>query len=379
MREGAAERRFSLLAAVGLGLIWSINSADYSHTKAWFTILLFVGFIAAALVVRDAPIAGRFTLFYACAVGVADRVFRPAMLYVSDVIDATREALIVLFSGHNPYLHYFMMTRPMGSPFPYLPGELLFYGIPYAVFHSINEVDRAAGIATIFVLAAAAPLVGIGRASLCVALYAGFKLAAWDSVEGSNDGSLALLIASCAVCLAWKRETASAVLLGWALAYKPFAWPFLPFITLYVRSSNPSALRPYVGIALGVAGLLTLPFLFPSPGGLIGNVYHGFVFHAALWGMNAWTALLDLGAVINPFASFITLSEVGTAILVFVLLLRAPVPSVGRALFYGLAVIAAALGFAHWSTDSYYTFAGTLFITALSLEERLDGGIDDTP
>jgi hypothetical protein len=358
------------------------SSSNYNHVHSWLTLFVLVGFINAFLVMKALPFAGWFTLGYALLAGIANRAVRDAMLYVSDVIDATREALGVLFAGHNPYLHVFLTTRPPYSPFPYLPGELLFYGIPYALFHTIDTVDRMVGIATVLLLATLAPLVGPARAALSIALFGTFGLAASTAVDGTNDGGLAFVLIASAVLLAWSEHArhrafstavavacryASALFLAWALLFKAIAWPFLPFIVVYMWSVDAVAAKRYLLTVLALCAVATAPFFFPTPQGFIANVYQGFVFHTYFYGMNVWTALQNAGIAVDPTTPFVSYVYVAVVLGVFGALLARPSRSVGEAYARGVAVIVAALLFAHFSTSSYYTFAATVFIAALPL------------
>jgi hypothetical protein len=358
------------------------SSSNYNHVHPWLTFLLLLGLIAGFLVLRAERFGGWFTLTYVVIVGIANRLIRDSMLFVSDVIDATREALGVLFSGHNPYLHTFVTTRPPYSPFPYLPGELLFYGIPYALFHSIDSFDRIIGIATVFLIAALAPIIGTGRASLCAALYGTFGLAASTAVDGTNDGGLAFLLVAAGVLLAWSEFTrtrtwspliasgclvAGSAFFAWALLFKALSWPFLPFVAVYLFRTDPAAARRFL-ITIGVLCVVTAaPFLLSSPGGFIMNVYQGFVFHGYFYGMNLWTALVNSGITADPRWPIVSYSYAVIVPCLFVELLAYPSRSLGGAFLRGTAVIVTALLLAHFSTSSYYTFAGTMFIAALGL------------
>jgi len=402
-RDGPTENEETpfLLAAIALAGTWALTSAalnlpncgaepllqcsssNYNHVHPWLTALLLIGLIDAFLVVRAVRFGGWFTLLYAVIAGIADRLIRDSMFYVSDVIDATREALGVLFSGHNPYLHVFVTTRPPYSPFPYLPGELLLYGIPYALFHSIDAVDRVVGIATVFLIAALAPIIGTGRASLYTALYATFGLAASTAVDGTNDGGLAFLLVGSGVLLAWSEFArtkmaspavasgcffAGSAFFAWALLFKAFSWPYLPFVAAYLFRTDPAAARRFLTTVGVLCVAFTAPFLVFSPGGFMTNVYHGFVFHGAYYyGMNVWTGLLFSGVPLDPRSALVSYSFAIIVLSLIIELLLYPSRSLGGAFLRGTAVIVTALLLAHFSTSSYYTFAATMFIAALGL------------
>jgi hypothetical protein len=248
--------------------------------------------------------------------------------------------------------------------------------------HSIDNWDRIIGVLTILVIGALAPLVGVARTALCVALYSTFTLAAYGSVEGVNDGGLAFLMVVFAVLLAWSEGLrarglpaaarvcfyASAIFLGWALTYKAFAWPFFPFVAVYIwRLHRAEAVR-YLAVTLGFCAVMVVPFLIWSAPGLIGNVYRGFVFHEFLYGITLWSGLRNVGLPI-PSSAAISIIEYVMTIAVFGDLIRQKVISLGGTLMRGLAVLITAFVLDHWATDSYYVFAGIVFVAAIALLE----------
>ena len=369
-----------LLAAVALSENWTINAANYGYVQPWVAASFLLGGLCGYLIVRSSPIAGWATLWYVAGVGFCDQIVREPFR-ASDVIDATREALTVLLSGNNPYLHTFVTTRPPGSPFPYLPGELQFYGVPYAIFHSIDHVDKWAGIGTIFLFVALAPVIGVARTALCTALYAtvgGFV--ASTHLEGANDDSLAFLLIASAVLLAWSAFAriprwgsrfcfyGSAGFLAWALLFKAFSWPFLPFIAVYLIDKDRIAARRYFLVTGTLCAAAVAPFLLISPAAFISNICQAFGFHDFYWGINVWTGLRSLGLRIDPHAAGIPILG-GAAVLVALFTLLKHRISLGEALIRGVGVIIVALSLARWSTPSYFTFAYTVFVAGIALTE----------
>jgi hypothetical protein len=360
------------LAATGLCVTWSINSTDYGHAQPWVVGLLIVGVINTFCIVRSYQCVHILTPLYVVAVGFADRIVR-STFPGSDVIDATREAVQATFSGHNPYFHFFMTTRPAGSPFPYFPGEVLFYGIPYALFHSIDTVDKFSGIAILLLIIALAPIVGTARASLGTAVYAVFSLAALRSVDGSNDTSLAFLMLLSIVLLAWSEHTGkqslfymSAFFFAWALLFKALSWPFAPFLIAYLFKRGTASAQRYLIITSGTFLFFLTPFLFPSPSGIITNFHQGLTFHNSIWGLNIWNALLSAGVQLNPQNWMIPFTEIGLTGLFFLMLLKRQGHSLGEALLCGVGTLTTLLLLAPWSTSPYFTYAGIMFITAIT-------------
>jgi hypothetical protein len=384
LARGASTRDgdgFLLLAAIAMGETWAINIAQFEHVQPQLVCLSILGLVCTFLTIGSKPPAAPLTLLYIVVVGIAERIAL-SPIRASDAVDATREALPIVFSGANPYLHSFVMTRPPGSPFPYLPGELLFYGIPYLFFHSIAGVDKAVGIATVILIATAAPIVGAGRASVCVGLYAVFLRAAWNSVDGSNDGALAFLLLLAVVLSAWSEFAqkytgkcmhvfstsafyASAFFLAWALLFKALSWPFFIFIQLYLNQTSRYAGR-YFGIVTATCVLTATPFLISYPGALLANVWRGFVFHQNVWGFNVWAAAQSAGMP-KPPAHTISILGLGIVVCVFIALLRHRSRSLGEAVMCGAGMLFTVLLSARWATSPYYTFVMTIFPVAAAL------------
>jgi hypothetical protein len=400
MRAADGTSNLLLMTVVALGATWSLGAgalaipacvgrpllrcgtSAYNNVDPWATAMLVLGLLAGYAVFRRIRGVEAIVLGYAVAFAVVNRAFRYPQLWISDVIDATREALGVMSTGANPYLHDYLTTNPQHSPFPYLPGELFFYGIPYVLVHSVDTWGKVVGIATVFVLASLAPVVGTARAALCVALYGTFELAAATSVDGTNDIGAAFVLLASAVLLAWSdaaRERgwqsrtatalsiASAVFLAWAMLYKATTWPFFPFFALYLwRRDRREAIRSIALVAvLCIAAIV--PFLFPDPSGFVLNVYRGFVFNEYFYGLTIWTGLTNAGVPIDASARFISILFPIAVIGTFLVLIAIPARTVGGVLARGTAVIATALLFAHFATSSYYAFAGALFIGAVAL------------
>ena len=412
------EPRFVLLAATALGLTWSVSagalglgecvrqpllrcgSSNYNAVDAWATATLLAGCAVAYAVTSGARFAPYLTLAYATYVGIVARAFRTLQLYVSDVIDATREALGIVAHGGNPYLHDFLTTNPPHSPFPYLPGELLLYGLPYALTGSIDTVDRTIGMLTVLLFAALAPIAGVARTALVVAVYATFELAAATSVDGTNDGGAAFVLVLGGVVLAYARaarergwpsrtarafEIAGALVFGWALAYKATVWPFFPFVALHLWRENRRLGVRFASIAVATALVAIVPFLFPDPHGFFGNVYRGFVFNQYFYGGTFWSTLIGFGASLDPASKLVSITYSVMVLGTFAALVRLPSRSLGGAYARGAAVIGTALFFAHFATSSYYAFVGAAFLAAIALgagsgnAERRDAPPRDCP
>jgi hypothetical protein len=371
-------KRVAYAGAVLHCLSWAIN-ANYEAPDPLHTVLIVAGAGCLALIARGDEHAGWAALGYALVVGFAFHLtFNPPIGFV-DVHDATDEALRTLALGGNPYTHQFLQSRPIGSPFPYLPGELAFYGLWKLAFGSIFLADRIAAICILIVLAAIAPLVGRGIAALATALYGLSPMAVLRAADGSNDTALALVVyvgivllalalrSELATRLARAQFALSAIGFGWALAFKATAFLILPFICVYLYRSGAPWQR-YLAIALGTFALFTLPFLVWNPAGFIHNVVLGLFVHPDIYGLNFWNLLAAFSPAtaqfVNPAIPFVEGAAVFAAVLALV---RLPINSLGGAVLSGCALLLVALMFARWSSAAYYTFLFTIALVGTEL------------
>jgi len=344
---------------------------------------MIVGALGFFMVLRSVPGAGYFTLAYIVCVGVTDRLlfgFMHTANTGADVLDATREAIQVVLSGRNPYLHAFMTTRPAHAPFPYLPGEIFFYGVPYLFHVSVGMTEWCAGIGILFLIAASAPIVGAARASICTALYA---LCSGSNVTLTNDVGLAFTAICAILLLAWSETLsergasrraisicfyASAVFFAWALLFKALFWPVFPFIAVYLWRRDQRTAKNYLSIILGICQLTVLPFLFSGAGGFLFNVFEGFVYHhRVFWGINLWNGMHTAGVGIRPGGIVPMITDFIVVGGVCLLLLRRPSLSLGAAVMRGSGCLATVLLLSRYTPFVYWTFASIILIGALAL------------
>jgi len=373
--------KLSLLAGIALAEIWgALRSPHELHV--WVPILMLVGAIAGCLAICSAPAARSLCLAYFIIVGIADRIVR-APFPGSDVLDATKEAIQVVLTGSNPYVHAFVSTRYPLEPFPYLPGEMLFYGIPFCFHVSLESVEKFAGIGILFLLAAATSIAGAARAAFCTALYAAFSGTAVIAVSGANDVGLAFVSLIAILTLAWSETLAqrgappravaawfrtSAVFLAWALAFKALLWPLFPFIVAYLWNKNARTAKSYLITTLGICGCMVAPFLFSAPIGFLTNVYQGFVHgNNGFWGLNIWSALQAAHIPADPHSIGTKITDVGITAATCAALLIRPIASLSGALMRGSATLTIALLLSQYTSGSYWAFAITIFISALAI------------
>lgn len=363
--------------------MWSIGAIDLTAPSIERMGLLLggIGLGVAGALGRDVGLGAGL---YAVAVGGVERLQRELLEHGSDVLPATAEAIDVLMSGRNPYDHVMLSTDPIGSPFVYPPGEILFYLLPYRGTGDIARVETWAGIVTIAVLVVAGARVGAGRAALVAMLYAVWGIAAFRTTDGGNDVSAALLVVVGFVALAFTSLPAprgriafvvSAVALGWALAFKQFALLAWPFVLRHLASVN-APWRRYLAISGGVAAAMTVPFLLWSPGAFLSQQLAALTFHDQVWGANLLNTLAQWWPVDGIVGLFFALELFATAALL-ALAMRARIPTIGSAALIGAAILVVPLLLAKWTTQSYYVYVATIAAAGLVLidvrAERTDG------
>jgi hypothetical protein len=164
-RSGAA----TAIAALAVGLFWVTGSVNYVHPQAYIAVLFVVGILLSAALARGLHHAEWGVLGYVVAIGIADRVQQSAF-NGSDVVGTTMEAIRLVTHGANPYAHTFVYSNPPGSPFPYLPGEIAWYGLFQRMTGQVVGTDQWASIGIVELLALLALAVGPGPATFGTAL-----------------------------------------------------------------------------------------------------------------------------------------------------------------------------------------------------------------
>jgi hypothetical protein len=192
----------------------------------------------------------------------------------SDVLDVTIAAIQRATAGLNPYGVGYDVTRPPGAPFPYGPLTLLWYA---PVQDAPWELELLVGCAVLTFLALTGRLLGLAIYALGPTLVA-------TSVDGSNDSSAGLLILL-AFIAARQRPWLGAVLLGAAVAFKPYAAAWAPAYLLW------GGLGPAIAFVLASLALWS-PVIFP-------------------WGIGSFLTSLNLANVAHrvPFWSLADLYQ----------------------------------------------------------------------
>ena len=280
----------------------------------------------------------------------------------SDVMNAVDEALRTLFSGGNPYDHYYTTTRPAGGIMPYPPGQLLLHLPGWLVggYQGARLTELAAAIAGMTALGwlalRFAPAIGL----VGLALYAGLPNLIELTGDGSNDTSAGVVILLAVVVVAWaagrsfsgRSAIAAGVAVGLALGTKQSALLFGITLSIYVFAAHRADLGRYVAGMAGTLVAVSIPFLLLGP---IAYIHAIAVIppHSNVYGWNLWVLLKGLGwsnadpltvSLVNFFLTFDALLAVVT------LCAR----RVGLAVIAGVLVTLAALLSAQWTTHAYF-------------------------
>lgn len=363
-------------AAILAGLFWCVGGIDLNAPQLDRVVLLIAGAVLLGLSLRGRD-QGLFICWYAIIIGASERFSRLPLLDGSDVLRATQEAIVNLLQGLNPYTVPLTSTIPPGSPLVYPPGELLWYLPAHVLFGDLTRVDTVAGILTTVVICIAGLRAGWDRVALPAMLYATWGIGAFRAVDGSNDVSAAFMVVlALAVLVFADRDTrsgriafvVSAILFGWAVAFKQFAIVILPLVLRHLAVAGRDW-RRYGLISLATIAVLVVPFLVWAPGAFLAQQLATLTFHTEVWGANL-LALLQQYTDVTDWLPLFFAAEIVVTLVVFAILLRARLATIGVATFAGCAVILVALLLARWTTQPYYAYLGGVAAMALALVDR---------
>ena len=376
-RVSSLSGRGPALAAIAIGLMWAVSNTDANDPRPERVLLIIVG-----LVLADTTVAGRlspaFTGWYAVLVAFSERFTKLPRENYSDVLRATREAIEVFLLGHgNPYTHVFTSTDPIGSPFPYPPGEFLFYLPAYLWFDDITRVDLLISIATTACFVIAGFRVGFGRVAVPAMLYATWLYSSFHAGDGSNDTSAAFLVILAIVLLAlherWPNRLLfilSAVAFGWAVAFKQFAVFVLVPTVRYLAVNVDARWRPYLAITVGTIAAFGLPFFVQDPGAFLGQQLAALTFHTERDGVNIASALAGVGMVL-PAGVFTVLELTAAAGLLLWTAIK-PLRNLGQVTLVGSLAITVVILLAWWTSQAYWLYVGSVGLLGVALFEDRD-------
>ena len=363
------------LAAIAIGMMWVVANTNVDAPGPDRVALLACGAILAVLVVTTRLSAG-YVAAYAVLIAFAERIHKVPLDEHSDVLRATREAIETFLSGANPYAHSMLSTNPVGSPFPYPPGEFLFYLPAYLLVGDIRWLDLAASIGITAAIALAGIRAGFAQVVIPAMLYATWLYSSFHAADGSNDTAAALLIVAAIVLLALHEVRparglfiASAVTFGWALAFKQFGVLFIVPI-LAALAAERRAWRPwlaYAALSLGTAAAFVLPFLVMDPEAFVRQQIEGLTFHTVLSGINIPFGLAQFGITLPPLVSRI--AQLVTVAALFGWCVARRTAGLGRATLQGTLAMVAILLLTGWTSQAYWLYAAATGLLGIALLE----------
>lgn len=375
-----------VLAALVVALFWAIEGIDVNAPQLERVLILISAIALGWLAIRGSRLADGLAAYLAILVAVSERLRRDPLPNGSDVLHATSEALTIVSNGGNPYASFLQSTDPVGSPFVYPPGELAWYAIPQWLVGDLSRVDTWAGVGIVAALALAGLRIGFATAALPAMLYAAWGIAGYRAIDGSNDVSASALVVFACVALVFAtpgeatrsggvttgRRLAgalfilSAVLFGWAIAFKQFSLLVLPLVirSLAVSGAN---WRRYAKVSFAAAAAFVLPFFIRDPGAFLGSQLAALTFHDEIWGTNILMTLRQFGDPLMLVPLFGAVEILGTLALVVLAAWRWHPASLGAAVLAGAGIVMVALLFAKWTTQPYYAYVGGIVACGLAL------------
>ena len=374
------------LAALAVALFWAIEGIDVNDPQVERVIILVATIALGWLALRGSWIAAGFTGYLAILVAISERLRREPLQDGSDVLRATTEALGIVSHGGNPYSAFLQSTIPPGSPFVYPPGELAWYALPQWLLGDLTRVDTWAGVLIVVVLVVAGLRLGFETVALPAMLYAAWGIAGYRAIDGSNDVSASALVVFACVALVFAAPDGdgrsalwtpsarasgvaflfSAVLFGWAIAFKQFSLLILPIVVRHLAVAG-LPWRRYATVSLGVAAALVLPFFVIDPGAFLGAQLAALTFHQEIWGTNLLHTLSHYGDPEMLVPLFSAAQILGTLALVALGTWRWRPATLGAAVLAGAGIVMFALLLARWTTQPYYAYVGGIVACGLAL------------
>ena len=373
------------LAALAVALFWAIEGIDVNGPQVERVAILVVTIVLGWFALRGSRFAPLLVGYLAIFVAISERLAREPLLDGSDVLNATSEALTIVSKGGNPYAACLATTIPPCSPFVYPPGELAWYALPQWLWGDITRVDTWAGVLIVVAIVLAGLRLGFATVALPAMLYAAWGIAGYRAIDGSNDVSASALVVFACVALVFvtpagstpsRRSSAalilSAVVFGWAIAFKQFSLLILPLVVRYLAISG-QRWRRYALVALGVTTAFVLPFFIRDPGAFVGDQLAALTFHDEIWGTNLLNTFKRFGDPQALIPLFTAVEIFGTLALVVLGAWRWRPPSLGAAVLAGSGIVMVALLFAKWTTQPYYAYVGGIVAVGLALTPLLSG------
>jgi hypothetical protein len=207
------------LLALGIALVLAVQPIWPDRTAIGVAGALALTLVAAARwQLRWLPVV----VLVGCAIALRLSVMHQE---ASDVADVTSTAIRTMLNGGDPYGIGYIVSRPAGAAFPYGPVALAWY-LP-----SVRDPRLIELVVSIVMTVAFGVRAARGR-PMGLVLFALTPPLVLASVDGSNDTSAGLLILAALVAAA-RRPVLGAALLAVAVAFKPYAFAWVPPLILW--------------------------------------------------------------------------------------------------------------------------------------------------
>lgn len=305
----------------------------------------------------------------------------------SDVLLVTEEAIQVILSGGNIYLHSFRNSVPPGQSFKYGPFEPIFYIPFYFIFGNLEIAEFISSIITMFLIFLLGRYVGYIRTLIPLALYSSWGIIIENTGAGVNDDSsgmlaflsIFLLIISINRC-SRKIAGISAIIFGISICFKLFPALLLPFIVLLLFNLNkksPIDWKFYFTLVFITIFSLSLPYLIHSPIEYLDNIFvensNRLVVFLFQW--HIWSSLLNrsfliyLPEILNikltamiPFLPKIMLSIFIVAMILLIYAAKRNT-SLAKGIAFGIIAWFILLISGPWFPSSFFSFIAPFICT----------------
>jgi hypothetical protein len=346
--------------AVLLGLTMSGRSFDLLPSQARMGVVL--AWPIVALLVAG---AGRIWIGAAYMV-VSGFVLRWVDFWPgggSDVLPTVTEAIKTLLSGHSPYDHYYLATRPPGGHMPYPPGQLLlhFPGFLLDGYDGVRLTELFGALFVMLVLAwfavRHAPTVGM----VALGLYAGLPNLINLTGDSGNDTSAGAVVFGVVLVLLWASrrgmDVRSAVVAGMAVAFmlsvKQSTLLFGVAFSMYILFSYRRAIVAYLAGGAAVLLAVSAPLLLLGPVQYINGLTQIPPHDIQVYGWNWWVLWKQVGYTVPDGHTVSIVNAVVTLAGLIAVFTLAP-RGVATAATAGVIATLAALLTADWTAYSYY-------------------------
>jgi hypothetical protein len=316
-------------AGIWLGLLVAVLLLFQTGTPPQATVLCLL-MAAATLLISLRWRVGLLAIGVLVVVGIVLRLDLQGKAF-SDVLTVTQAAINQMLAGGNPYGHGFAESNPPGAPFAYGPLALLWY-LP--VKSDPHRLELAISVLLLLLFAVRGRMLGL-------ALFATLPPLVVVAADGSNDTSAGLLILV-ALLAAQRVPWLGAVVLGIAVAFKPYALAWLVPLVAYAGAAT---LIPFVLATIVTWGPALLIW---GPGEILSSLRQADAIHRSAYYALAY-AIGDNVHLPETVYSVLRFVVGGIAIVVTFDMAR----SARGFVVAGVAIFLATLFLGWWSTFAY--------------------------